>query len=445
MLGESIQRFDFLWLTCAKNSKPMKKSLIITGLLLLAGCSLFDSEDLIFRKRREETGSWMGSGPKKERNHEELIPGDTTVYVSTVEFPKDYCWQKDSVGENRPFSLVLYRNFKKVLSVKGGGIVSSDPDMHWIIGGHLYAEYSTGTETIVSIDGKEKVRYEGREMIRGLLDREDGFYTLGQSRSGTGLTFRRNGEIIFSDEEGIVLGDMSNPCCRSGGLYELDDGVPVFCYHVPGQSILLKKESLYLVKNGVPNRVELDGTVANVLDARVLNGNMCLVYSYGGGGIALFDGGNTRMPSIGKSYVSSDLCLRWSGKSVFAKMNYSINGWNSILSTMWNVRGESITHGTGLIYDYYFSDDGIGYVYTDMADLCYRFISTDGSSKECNSGNKYCFMGSNCACLCGDTFYMGLTPAYRDFPPVVYIDSRPEIMPINGYITGVSAVVNPPN
>lgn len=81
----------------------MKKSLIITGLLLLAGCSLFDSEDLILRKRRDETGSWMGSGPKKERNHDELIPGDTTVYVSTVEFPKDYCWQKDSVGENRPF------------------------------------------------------------------------------------------------------------------------------------------------------------------------------------------------------------------------------------------------------------------------------------------------------------------------------------------------------
>ena len=237
---------------------------------------------------------------------------------------------------------------------------------------------------------------------------------------------------------------MSNPCCRSGGLYELDDGVPVFCYHVPGQSILLKKESLYLVKNGIPSRVELDGTVANVLDARILNGNMCLVYSYGGG-IALFDGGNTMMPGIGKSYVSSDLCLRWSGKSVFAKMNYSINGWNSILSTMWNVRGESITHGTGLIYDYYFSDDGIAYVYTDMADLCYRFISTDGSSKGCNSGNKYCFMGSNCACLCGDTFYMGLTPAYRDFPPVVYIDSRPEIMPINGYITGVSAIVNPPS
>lgn len=294
----------------------MKKSLIITGLLLLAGCSLFDSEDLILRKRRDETGSWMGSGPKKERDHEELIPGDTTVYVSAVEFPKDYCWQKDSVGENRPFSLVLYRNFKKVLSVRGGGIVSSDPDMHWIIGGHLYAEYSTGTETIVSIDGKEKIRYEGREMIRGLLDREDGFYTLGQSRSGTGLTFRRNGEIIFSDEEGIVLGDMYNPCCRSGGLYELDDGVPVFCYHVPGQSILLKKESLYLVKNGIPSRVELDGSVANVLDARVLNGNMCLVYSYDGGGIALFDGGNTRMPVIGKSYVSSDLCLRWSGKSV---------------------------------------------------------------------------------------------------------------------------------
>lgn len=156
----------------------MKKSLIITGLLLLAGCSLFDSEDLILRKRRDETGSWMGSGPKKERNHDELIPGDTTVYVSAVEFPKDYCWQKDSVGENRPFSLVLYRNFKKVLSVRGGGIVSSDPDMHWIIGGHLYAEYSTSTETIVSIDGKEKIRYEGREMIRGLLDREDGFYTL---------------------------------------------------------------------------------------------------------------------------------------------------------------------------------------------------------------------------------------------------------------------------
>ena len=199
------------------------------------------------------------------------------------------------------------------------------------------------------------------------------------------------------------------------------------------------------MKNGIPSRVELDGSVANVLDARVLNDNMCLVYSYSGGGIALFDGGNTRMPGIGRSYVSSDLCLRWSGKSVFAKMNYSINGWNSILSTMWNVRGESITHGTGLIYDYYFSDDGIAYVYTDIADLCYRFISTDGSSKGCNSGNKYCFMGSNCACLCGDTFYMGLTPAYRDFPPVVYIDSRPEIMPINGYITGVSAIVNPPS
>lgn len=425
----------------------MKKLLIITGLLFLSGCSLFDSEDLIPRKRRDETGNWIGSGPKKDWEEEDIVPGDTSVYVSAVEFPKDYCWQRDSVGENRPFSLVLYRNFKKVLSIRGGvgSIVSSDPDMHWIIGGHLYAEYSTGTETIISIDGKEKVRYEGREMIRGLLDREDGFYTLGQSRSGAGLTFRRNGKIIFSDTDGIVLGDMSNPCCKSGGLYELDDGIPVFCYHIPGQSILLKKESLFLVKNGVPNQVELDGSVANVLDARVLNGNMCLVYLYKGGGIALFEGGNSSMASIGKSYASSDLSLRWSGKNVYAKMNYSINGWNSILSMMWNVRGENITYGGGLIYDYYFSDDGIAYVYTDMTDIRYKFIGTDGSSSEGNHGNNYCFMGSGCASLCGDTFYMGLSPVYWDFQPVVYIQNKPEFMPINGYITGVSAIINPPS
>lgn len=197
---------------------------------------------------------------------------DTSVFVTAVSFPEDYDWRRDTSLGNVRGSIELYRNGEKVLSVPAGAgsLARLDPDLHHLMGGHLYTESCTEGETVVGRDGEELFSYPGRELLCGLLVEEDDVYTLGQNRSGNGFSLRCNGVEIMSNGKGCIAVHMSdNPEYPTGALYR-DGGHLYFSYR---ESLTAGSGKVwYIVEDGEETPVETGA--GGVYDIRVRNGIM---------------------------------------------------------------------------------------------------------------------------------------------------------------------------
>ena len=149
------------------------------------------------------------------------------VYLTAVRFPDGYAWDLDTCAVDGEVWIDLYRDGERVRSVPAGACVH--PDMHRYAGGHLYMDWSTDTETVVSRDGWESFRFEGREAIRGFLVLEDGVHTLGQDRDGDGFTYRVDGRVVYRSETGTVLGGLDGPGAPGGALTAYGEDVYYIC------------------------------------------------------------------------------------------------------------------------------------------------------------------------------------------------------------------------
>ena len=134
--------------------------------------------------------------------------GSRAVTVVTgVEYPEGHDWNAwNPVGSASP-SLVVFRDGEKVLCipVSAEGLVSEDIDMHRYAGGHLYTDFCTDSETVISRDGMELFRYAGRERIVFLAESGGHVLTLGESRDGQGFSSRSDGLPVFLGMTGSVF------------------------------------------------------------------------------------------------------------------------------------------------------------------------------------------------------------------------------------------------
>ena len=175
----------------------MKKHSLFCGtiliLLSLRSCAWLDDGGILSRPRLE-TDPPAGEG----KGTVQPSPKDSSLMVTVVEFPEGYCWQRDSSGEAEGCLISLYCNGARIVSVPSGAgyPACQAADMHRCIGGKLYTDYSSAYETSVYENGNLLFSYEGREMICGFLIKDGSIYTLGQNRSGNGLSFRKNGMLL---------------------------------------------------------------------------------------------------------------------------------------------------------------------------------------------------------------------------------------------------------
>ena len=220
-----------------------------------------------FPDRYRETRRDGGGGAPSHARY------DTVVFVAAVSFPEDYDWRRDTSLGNVHGSIELYRDGERILSVPAGPghRVSLDPDMHHLVGGHIYTEYCTESETVIGLDGKELFSYPGRELLCGLLVEDTDVYTLGQSRSGSGFSLRCNGVEIMSRKEGFIASHMTDvPEYPTGALYR-DGGHMYFSYWDPFP--VGNGRVWYIVDDGEETPVENVGT-EGVYDIRIRNGIM---------------------------------------------------------------------------------------------------------------------------------------------------------------------------
>ena len=182
-------------------------------------------------------------------------PDRTVCYVTLMSYPDGYDWRADRQKGSVKCSLVVLANGLPMMKVPVGDEheISSDPDMHRVIDGHLYTDYSTDSETVIKKDGRLLFRYLGKEHIFGMLVDSSGVYTLGHSRDGAGFTYRRNGEILLERAEGRSF----------GRLYRDGDDI-CFAFSEQVASSAEEIERYYHVRNGEVSQVALREDVKKV-------------------------------------------------------------------------------------------------------------------------------------------------------------------------------------
>lgn len=429
----------FFLRTCRK--KSMRVCLCVLFAMMITACNFFRTEVELGRPRLE-TGDYYTGG-----NHSHGNDGrDTSLYVTCVEFPPEYHWQQDSAGEETPFRIVVYKDGEEILGVDGGqgAFVSPHPDMHRFIDGHLYTDYSTNAETVFMKDGAEIFRYQGREMVCGFIVKDGDVYTLGQNRSGKGLSMRKNGVPLFSNTAGQVVGNYAHPSWPTGAISEDGNKMEFFYKIVTGTS---KKETIscYQVTDGVSSQIKLDNRITQVHDIRTINGNIYILADMSVKGMSpvLFSGDDVVSYAISASncqLFSSHLL--WSGDNIYIASEYSYDNWKRMMSSLWKAGGtRPSTLATADTGDYYV--DGEDYAYASVSGgIVTELVKVDKESgkNSCCIAGRYTMMSTNCASLVGENFYAGLSSLDKGVPPVIFKNNVMTKLKINGYISSISVV-----
>ena len=397
----------------------MRKLIGTLGLALLAAACI---RDPLFPGTPRSSHE-PGTGRRTDSTATETPLSGGHIYLTAVRFPDGYAWDLDTCTVDGEVWIDLYRDGDRVRSLPAGA--SIHPDMHRYKGGHLYLDWSTDTETVVSRDGAELFRFEGREAVRGFLVREDGVHTLGQDRDGNGFTYRIDGRIVYRSETGAVLGGTNTPGAPGGAFTECGDDVFYACclfsdrgkeYHV------MRNAERYLsfpASEGTRDVLVTDGTVS-----RVRSKPRSLVLEVNGKETRLvLSGGESCLWSRLVSWEDDVLALvcaqRSGGKRYFLQ---SAGG-----KTFTPVAGETVS-------DVLSDGERMGWTVTDARGDLLRFRWGDGRVTEGTGG----FLASGgCALLRDGRLFLALTG--RDGAPNrLQEDGIHTDFPFNGYFTSVT-------
>lgn len=157
---------------------------------------------------------------------------------------------------------VLFRDFEEVACAPAGD--NPDPDRNRAIGGYLWSDALEGKETVVFRDGVEYLRWSGEELFAGFMLRDGHLYTLGQRPGSQGFSYRVDGEEVFSDVNGRVVGFVP------GREW---DGIN-YCYGIPLQHGSSTTWEYRVMKGAETVSTLADDSVGIVLDICVINGSV---------------------------------------------------------------------------------------------------------------------------------------------------------------------------
>jgi hypothetical protein len=346
------------------------------------------------------------------------------IWLTAVRFPDGYAWEADTCAVDGEVWIDLYRNGERVRSVPAGACVH--PDMHRYVGGHLYLDWSTETETVVSRDGAELFRFEGREAVRGFLVREDGIHTLGQDRDGDGFTYRIDGRVLYRSETGAVLGGPDGPGADGGAFVAYGEDVWYVCCFPSEQG-----KEYHVMRNGERYLAfpATDGT-REVLFAR---GKVSRLRSRSRGGMVLETDGKEIRLGVGggeaclwsrlapwEEDVAALVCTRTAG----VKRYYLKTALGKSFTTF---PGETVS-------DLLAEGDRLGWTVTNARGDLLRVRWSDGGVTEGTGGFLVC---GRCALLRDGCLFLALTG--RDGAPNrLQEDGVHTDIPFNGYFTSVT-------
>ena len=396
----------------------MRTRFIIAGLALLAAAC---TRDPLFPGTPRSSHE-PDAGRQRADSSAAAPPGEH-VYLTAVRFPDGYAWDLDTCAVNGEVWIDLYRDGERVRSIPAGASVH--PDMHRYVGGHLYTDYSTASETVLSSDGAELFRFEGRESLRGFLVLEDGVHTLGQDRDGDGFTYRIEGRTVFRSETGEVMGGLDESGAPGGALTTFGEDVFYVCslpsergkeYHVMRNA---ERCRTFPIGDGTRSVLVADGVVS-----RVQSKTRSLVLEVDGKASRLELGGGEaclwcRMAAWDNDVLALICAQRVGGKRYFLQ----------------TAGGKKFTPPSGeTVSDLLCDGQRMGWTVTDSRGNLLRVRWSDGGVTEGTGG--YLASG-RCALLRDGRLFLALT-GRNGSPNRLQKDSAHTDIPFNGYFTGIT-------
>lgn len=366
-----------------------------------------------------------------DTGNDEVDPGETvlpekkkTLYVTGVEYPEGYDWLPEMGGGGGGAVLFLMKDGERIVEVDVGAeyLVSADADMHRNIGDHIYTDFSTDDHTVIKMDGAELFRFGGREMVLSMAVSGDDVYTLGAPRSGTGFTYRRNGELLLRKADPVFV----------SGLYT-DGGDVVFSY---GEKVPDSREHRYYYMKNMVSHVLHVGKDVVVDDIMIVDGiaryiacfpdkSYRVISSDGESAVLEADGGT---PLSGLSFVQG-------GGGIFVKGNTGSG------TVFW--RGEEVVAEV--------TGEGALSWSADMEKL-YVLVGNDGPSGAltlmCGSSSsalpsRYGLIYTGCMDADSGRCCVAVSDTRDGNAPALWEDGTITSYPFNGFFTSVSFQMSP--
>lgn len=353
----------------------------------------------------------------------------STFYLTALDYKKGYDWRSDQAVGSVKCSLTVYADGVPVMKVPVGDEyeVSSDPDMHRIIDGHLYTDYSTDAETVIKKDGKHLFRYPGRESIYGMSVIGEDVFTLGESRDGWGFCFRKNGEVVLERENAVVTGTFFN-----------DDDTLCFAFCEKIRNAEGFSDRYYAVVDGKVSQVALRDDIRKVWDVFVrkdkvvylasLTGVLFPVVMDGNDMVSLVHPLNVRALSYRLLDIGGEIGVE--GLIRYADGRHMNAIWvdGKMVSTFVQDRSVSVL----------MVRDGRIFCATNPSGQEKKgTIYRDGEAYDMPEG--YVVMGNDCMDMVDGILHVGLS-SMEGKSPLIWKDSRTDTLKINGYISTVSSM-----
>lgn len=420
----------FVWIhffaSFAEKLDTMKITSFLPCIILIwmsvAGCELLDSA---FYTKSRAGCSRDGKADDSGAGHDDSAPAyDTTVFFSAVRYGEDYDWQRDTAYGATDYEVLLYRDFTPVLTIssKDSRCISPEPDMHHIIDGHLYTGKTTSSQTIIGVDGEELFRFDGREFLKGLIIKGSTVYTLTQKCSGSGFSYRKNGEVIISSLDGKIFGSFNEPSYGPSGALYLDGDELCFCYSTVSRGV----KSFYTVRDGATAPVELYSPGSQIFDLKIIHSDaMALTNNLSG--LVIEDGRLWTEPTL---YSITGKIRKETEMTTYSGIINALNIRHAI----------KICDEEAVIYHqgketFAVGGDSEGYVL--IHSLGSGAAGTVRSAEPCK------FLSPSCAALCGSKMVVALSPRDRSKGPVIMTGGESKEVQINGYVSCVSMTVSP--
>ena len=350
-------------------------------------------------------------------------PAGKGVYISAIRFPEWADWRN---GDFRGAEAVLFRDSTELTTASAGP--RPDPERIRIVDGHLWMDVAGNGRTDLFCDGTLRLSIPEEELIKGFFVENGTIHTLGQCPGSGGLSYRVNGEEVFSSGGGKVIGTL-----------ERDTSGTFFVYGIPirkGDASTTE----YHIMNGAeeittftPNK---DGIIH---DIRVRNGTVYRSERRGGSPSSL-------CLVIGESFHSVDvgagedihLCkLIDSGEEMMIK-GYSIMG---------NLIRHWIRSKEGVRFEV-ISSMGVPDIYLDSGKLAHLITNRDGRVTKVSIGDEIIdaddrlylkISSSSCADFRNGIFAAALSDtSVRKHR--LFLDGRMVPLEFNGYFTSLKII-----
>ena len=400
--------------------KKMSRIFLFLTALLVCACGI---EEIGGVDNVSGGGVWGGM------DESQASPGGfhKVCYVTALDYQKGYDWRADQARENVRCSLVVFADGVPVMKLPVGSAyeTSSDPDMHRIIDGHLYTDYSTDEETVIKKDGALMFRYQGRESLCGMKIIGEDLYTLGQSRDGKGFAFRRNGEILLKKDNGTVMGSLNS---EGDSLF--------FAFYELIRNAEGNVGRYYMSVNSKVKQIALREDIKDVWDILCNRDQVTYLASLTGLREPVLISGESMTALQLPQGASLSACrLIRSGDNLLAEGICHHNG--DLYDALWiNGRLLTVFPKNRMVTSLDVSDNGVFCALNPTASDVNGIIHRSGEDYSMPKG--YSALGTSCVKVIDGILHVGLS-SRNGRKPLIWKDGVTDSLKVNGYITSIYA------